>query len=300
MMPFDDAVTYMGKMAQDNSDTAATFLKLMYNVAYKIILTEFGRQVTEDDKTTDLEAGKRSYQVAPDCNFPKTLTIIDGSNEDPLIEVPSEDTWKRMRSGNVQGKPTHYHYKPRFGVGAGVIELYPIPSSDDYDLNMVYEVRDKDLSAAKYFAGTVALEQDSPNVVGTTTVFTEAMVGRYLIPTTGDGLPYRIVEWVNATHITLENGYAGPDAATASYKIVEIPNLPDDMQIIPCYFALEQHWSSKGNGAKQKEFKDNWVIAMARAKKTHSTVTRGGIVNPPGGGSPFPSYPPNFPTSLVE
>jgi hypothetical protein len=302
MMPYDDALTYMQKMAQDNSSTAATFLKLMYNVGYKIILTEFGRQVTEEDATLTLAVAQYAFQVPPDCNTPKTLTLIDGTTQTPLTRIDSEDEWKYLRSGSQQGRPTHYHYKPRFGVGAGVVQIYPASSSASYQIEMVYEATDKDLSQTAYTAGTISLTLGSANVVGAGTTFTSAMIGRYLIPlgSTADRLPYRITDWTDATHIAVENDYAGATIAGSAYKIVEIPNLPDDMQIIPCYFALEQHWSAKGNGSKQKEFKDNWVIAMARAKKTHATVTRGGIINPGGFDSPFPSLPPNFPTSLVE
>lgn len=301
-MPFDDAITYMCKMAQDSSATATTFLKLMYNVGYKIILVEFGRQVTESDSTTDLEEGRRSYQVAPDCQWPKTLELIDGSNSTPLGRIDSSDQWAAMKSGNMQGQPTHYHYKPRFGVGGGVVELYPIPSSDDYDLFMVYETRDKDLAQTAYIAGTVTLTEDDATVTGAGTAFTAAMEGRYLIPTTAgtDGQVYRVASYTNATSIELENNYAGETQAGVSYKIVEIPNLPEDMHIIPCYFALEQWWSSQGNPAKQKEFKDNWVIGMARAKKTHSVTSRGGIINPGGMGSPFPGNPSYFPTTITE
>jgi hypothetical protein len=303
MMPFDDAITFMQKMAQDSSDSALTFLKLMYNAGYKIILTEFGRQVTEEDKTITLAVGQYAIQAPPDCNWPKTLTLIDGTTQEPLTRVDSEDQWKLMRSGSQQGRPTHYHYKPRFGVGGGIIQIYPASSSASYQLELVYEANDKDLSQSAASGGSIAITNGDSAVVGTTTAFTSGMLGRYLIPlaANADRLPYRISDYTDATHITLENDYqGGSNLSGSAYRIVEIPNLPDDMQILPCYFALEQHWSAKGNGTKQKEFQDKWLIGMARAKKTHATVTRGGIINPGGYGSPFPSAPPNFPTALVS
>lgn len=301
-MPFDDAISYMQRMAQDSSSATLTFLKMMYNIGYKIILTEFGRQVTESDSTIDLVATQRSYQVAADCMMPKSVEVIDGTTIDPLIEVDNEQMWAAMRSGAQQGKPTHFFYRPRFGVGAGVIELNPIPSSSDYDMRVVYETRDKDLSVTKYDTGTIALTNDDATVTGSGVTFTAGMVGRYLIPTSIDteNLPFRIVEYTDATHLELENNYPGTTGSGKSYKIVEIPNLPEDMQIIPCYFALEAHWSSKGNGDKQKEFKDNWVIGMARAKKTHSVKTRNQMIQGSGIESPFPTIPSHFPLSLVE
>lgn len=298
MMPFDAAITYMVKMSQSNSDTAATFLKLMYNVGYKIILTEFGRQVTEKEAPLTLTAGVRRQVVPVDCKFPKTLELIDGTTIDPVTEVTSDRDWTLLKSGNVRGRPEAYHYKPTFGVGGGIIELYPIPSSSSYILNLIYEAGDKDLSQLQYTTGTITLTLNSATVTGSGTTFTAAMAGRYLIPP--DGMPYRILSYTSATSITLEQAYTSATTAGLAFKIVEIPNLPDDMQIIPCYFSLEAWWSGQGNAVKQKEFKDNWVIAMARAKKTHATVTRNNIVNQEMPASPFPGNPSYFPNTITE
>ncbi len=302
MMPFDDALLYMQTQGQDKSDTAATFFKLMYNVGYKIILTEFQRQVTEEESTTSMVVGQRGYQVPPECLTPKGFELLDDTTVDPLIEVSSDTNWSLLKSGDQRGRPTHFHYKPRFGIGAGVVELSPVPSSASYILRITYEARDKDLSQLAVVSGTVNLTYGSATVSGAGTSFSTAMIGRYLIPTSADtnGLPLRITGVASSTSLQLENGYSGPDKSAANYRIVEIANLPDDMQIIPCYFALEQHWSSKGNVAKQQEFERKWMIAMNRAKKTHSGMVRGGVISPGGFTSPFPQYPINFPANIAE
>lgn len=302
MMPWDDIVTFMGKMAQDTSGTALTFLKMMYNVGYKTVLTEFGRQVTESEAVLDLESGKRQYQVPPDCMWPKQLTLLDGTGRTPMSEVASERMWSMMKSNSVQGSPTHYHFKPTFGYSSGVLEIYPTPGGNQYDLEMVYETRDKDLATAAYNTGTVTLTNDDATVTGAGgAAFTSAMIGRYLIPTYagGENLPYRIVAVTSGSVLEMQNNYSGETKSGASYKIVEIPNLPDDMHIIPAYFALEAWWSSQGNPTKQAEFEKKWVIGMARAKKTHAVTTHdssfAGALD-----SPFPGLPAHFPSALVE
>ncbi len=300
MMPFDDAITFMQKAAQDNTATTLTFLKLMYNIGYQRILAQFGRQVIEVTRTLDLVAGTRGYTMWPDVLFPKTLEFVDGTTRYPLTEVASDKSWAYMKSGNMQGRPTHYHYQPKFGVGGGSVEFYPIPSSSTYDVDIIFESRDKDLSVLAYATGTIALTNNATSVVGTTTVFTAAMVGRYLIPTTAGSneLPYRIASYTDGTHITLESAYLGDTNSGLNYKIVEIPNLPQEMQILPAYFALEAFWSSRGNAQKQTEFSNKYIAGMSLAKKTHAVVTRDNIINPPSPALPFEPYPINYPTEI--
>lgn len=299
MLPWDDALVYMQREAQDKSADALIFLKAMYNVGYQTILAQFGRQVTERTMTTTLSAGQRNYLVPPDCLFPKTLELFDGTTVQPLTEVASDRTWAYMKSGNILGRPTNHHFRPRFGVGGGVLELYPIPSGP-YILHMAYETNDKNLSNAAYATGTIDLVAGSANVVGHSVGFTTSMVGRYLIPLSGaaDQMPYRIASLTDSSHIVLETPYNGASESGISYRIVEIPALPQDMHILPPYFALQEWWSSKGNATKTTEFSVKFINGMRIAKKTYSQVTRDSTVNPPIPILPFAQYPSNYPTSI--
>lgn len=302
MLPWDDALTYMKRAAQDPSASALDFLKSMYNVGYQKILTEFGRQVTEKTVTTTLGSGQRTCVVPPDALFPKTLELVDGTTRQPITEVASDRTWAYMKSGNIQGRPTNYHYKPRFGVGGGVLELYPIPSGNTYILEFTYEGNDKNLSQLEYTVGTMTINAGSAAVLGIGTTFTQSMLLRYLIPTDGtaDNMPYRITGFTDTTHLTLETVYNGSNLSGSAFKIVEIPALPQDMHIMPCHYSLAEWWSSRGNQTKMTEFDGKFTRGMQIAKKTHAGVTRDEIVNPPIPILPFAQYPLNYPTSITE
>lgn len=301
MMPFSDAQTYMQREAQDTTTSGLTFLKLMYNMGYLEILSIFGRQQTEIESLTDLVAAQRGYQVPSDCLWPKTLELIDGTTLTPLIEVADDKAWTLMKSGNVQGRPTHFHYRPRFGLGGGVLELYPIPSSSTYDLRMFYEAADKSLTKADYDTGTVSINSGSANVTGSGTTFAADMVGRYL-KLTDDGtdrLWYRIKTFTSTTAIVLENVYEGSsNASGVAYVISEMPALPPDMHILPAYYALMHWWSTKKDAQKTKQFTDWYNLGMRRARKVHATVVRDGIINQEMPLLPFAIYPPHFPTSI--
>lgn len=302
MMPFDNAVSYMQTQAQDFTDSGKAYLVMMYNVGYMTLLEEFGNPQIDILSTIDLISGQRNYQMPPDCNRPAFLEFANGTKTYPLIEVADPKRWALFKNGNNQGEPTHFHYRPRFGIGGGILELNPVPGGNDYDLNMTYEAADRELSKVKYTAGSIALTTDSAAVVGTTTAFEIDMVGRYL-RTTGSGqdrLPYRITGFTDATHITLENFYAGPGGSTLSYEIIEVPNLPRSMHILPCFFSLEQWWSGKGDATETAKFGAWYRNGLRRAKKVHSNGVRDTIIAADSGmGTPFPQYPSNFPQLLT-
>ena len=237
-----------------------------------------------------------------DCLWPKTLELIDGTTITPLLEIADDKTWSLMKSGNIQGKPTHFHFRPRFGVGGGVLELGPIPSSSSYDLRMFYEAADKSLSKDDYTTGTLAITTGSANVTGSGTTFAADMVGRYLRLTADatDRLWYRIKTVTDATHIVLENVYEGSTISGGAYTIAEMPALPPDMHILPAYYSLMHWWSTKKNAEKTKQFTEWYQLGMRRAKKVHSGVVRDGIVNQEMPAMPFEPYPFYFPTSITS
>lgn len=302
MLIWDNAQTTLQKFCQDSSQQGIAFQNLMANHGYKQLLTMLGRQVTENTDYTRLVPEQRGFQVPPDCVWPKTLIIIDGSTTTPVTEEPSDRNWSLRTSGNQLGKPAKFHYLPRFGIGGGVLELDPIPSSA-YVLKFIYEATERDLSQAKYITGSVTLTRGSVSVVGAGTVFNADMVGRYfqLTGDVGDRLPYRIREYVDATHLRLEQYYHGNNVSAAAFMIAEAFNLPADCEMLPLFFSAWQWWSSKGNITKAREFAAQWNTGIALAKKNHALTTRDSVIDGEIPAMPFDtSYPAYYPTSLVS
>lgn len=304
MISWDDAQTISQKLAQDSSASAITFLNMMMNVGYKDILVKLARQVTEQQATASTVVAQRNYQVPPDCNIIKTIVLIDGSTRTNVMEEPSDRYWEARRYSDIQGKPTRFHFRPRFGVGGGIIQLDPIPSSADYQLEITYEATERDLSNAKVTTGTVALNNNSATVTGTGTNFTADMVGRYLRLSSAGAqrLPYRVKQVASVTSLALENVYHGSNGTGLSYEIFEMFALPEDCQMLPIYYALWQWWDSKGNVLRAAKAQKQYENGLMMAKKTHSTMTRDNIINyetPPvilGDDT----YPANFPLGVTS
>lgn len=302
MLIWDDSRTVLRKFCQDGSAAGIEFQDFMANVGYKKVLTELGRQVTENTRLTTLEANLGDYQVAPDCIWPKTIWVTSGTTKYKLTEEPSEDKWTMKTSSQVSGIPSEFHFSPRFGIGGGVLELNPIPGSP-YQMKMVYEATEKDLGQVKYTTGTVSLTNRSATVTGIGTNFQADMVNRYfrLNGTQGERLWYRVKEFMGSAELKLEQYYHGNDVTEQPFIIAEIFALPEDCQMLPLYFAAWEWWLTKGNSGKIGEFEKKYITGMSIAKKTHATTTRNNIVNQNTPIFPFGEvYPSYYPTAITE
>lgn len=300
MLIWDDSRTTLRKFCQDNSPAGVEFQDLMANVGYKKVLTELGRQVTENTRVTTLEASTREYQVAPDCVWPKTIWVVDGTTKYELTEEASDRKWAMKTSTQFSGIPREFHYYPRFGIGGGVLELNPIPSSA-YIMKMIYEATEKDLSQVKYTTGSISLVSRSATVTGTGTNFQADMVNRYLRlnGTAGERLWYRIKEYLSGTELELEQFYHGNDVTQEPFIIAEAFALPEDCQMLPLYFAAWEWWLTKGNKGKIAEFEKKYISGMQLAKRTHATTTRNNIINQDVPAFPFGEvYPAHYPLAV--
>ncbi|UOF78694.1 hypothetical protein [Caudoviricetes sp.] len=271
---WDDARTTSQRLAQDTSTDGVAFLDLMMNVGYKEVLEVFGTQLTEKQMRTTLVVSQRNYQVPPDLIRPTQLKLIDGTTITPIIEEPSEQRWSLRTSGNIKGKSSMWHYRPRFGVGGGLLQLDPIPSST-YTLELTYEATERDLSQTKYTTGTISLTNGSATVTGSSTVWTADMVGRYLRLTGNKGqrVPYRIQSFGSTTSVQLEQKYHGATDTGLAYEIFEMFALPEDAHVLPVFYALWQWWDSKGNVGRAGRYESMYNSGIERLKDKHANLT---------------------------
>lgn len=304
MLIWDDARSYMRREAQiGTSDTdGVTFLNMMANQGYKILLAILGRQLTEKVKTASTVASQRGYQMPPDCAWVKNVAILVGTTKYPLQEVQSEQIWDRYTQNDYTGIPQRFFYRPRFGIGGGILELDPIPGASTYTIRLTMEATDKDLSKDAYTTGTVSVSNGSAVVTGAGTTFTSDMVGR-IFQVTSDGadrLWYRIKTFTSTTSLTLENVYEGATGNTLTYKIAEVFNVPEDLQLLPCYFAMWQWFDTKKDPTAALKYKRYWEDGITMARTTHGTKTRENIVHYENFVSPFvPAMPEYFPSQVT-
>ena len=87
-------------------------------------------------------------------------------------------------------------------------------------------------------AGTISLTNGSATVTGSSTLWTEAIVGRYLNPS-GSGLSPKISGYTSATQLTLDSAWTGSTASGVYYVIQ-----PDNLNTLFCSQAFRpESWA---------------------------------------------------------
>jgi len=303
MITWDENQTICQDLSKDASAASLVFFKRLMNVGYKYILAQLGRQVTERTQTTVTVGEQQFYQMPPDFLFHKKLSITVGSTVYTPEEVESQEVWNRLnQSAQYSDTPQKIFIRPRFGIGGAEIGIYPIPSSDDNTITEIYEAGDKDKSIAAYTTGSVSVTNHAATVTGSGTTWITPMEGRYfnLTGEYGDDMFYKIITKSTATSIILENVYEGETAAAQNYQICEMFNLPEEMQILPCHYALWFYFSAKKDKDKIVEHKTFFDEGMILGKRRYAAKSRDSAIQKKLKWMDISNYPGHFPTSGVS
>lgn len=304
MITWDESITNCQDAAQDYSATSLAYFKRRLNDGYKKVLAEFGVQQNERTQTSTTVANQQYYQVPYDLISPKSLTVTVGSTVYPVIWVESQDAWDQMNIySNRTSQIQFYAFsRPRFGINGGDIGLYPIPSNSTNTITLVYTATDKNLSQAAYTTGTITVTNNSATVTGAGTTWSPQMVGRYFQVTDSagntDGQFYKVASVVSATQLTLEQTYQGTTGAVLTYRIAEMFAIPEEMQVLPEYYALWHYYAGpKQNSKKAGEYKATFEQELSIGKVTWAKKVRNNKIRPSRKGYGFrqatPYYFPN-------
>jgi hypothetical protein len=306
MIVWDDAQQTCKDLTSDSSSASLTFFKRMMNVGYKLILADLGRPVTEKTATGVTVASQQAYQMPPDFLFIKSITVTVGSTVYTVQEEESQEYWNMLNlSAQTSDLPQVFFVRPRFGFSGAEILFYPTPASAGNTITIVYEATDKDLSQDRYSTGNVNLTEDSATVIGgnAAPVWVASVVDRYFKSTgaDGDNLYYRIKTRNGATSITLENIYEGGTQSNQNYEIVEIFSLPEEMHILPVYFALHHYYAAKKEEKQEQKYVGLFRAGLQEAKIRHATKSRSEIIRPKSWMSRWGfTYPAYFPTGGIN
>ena len=141
------------------------------------------------------------------------ITVDDVSEIQTAIdEVESEG------GGTVFLQPGTYVLTADITVPAGVTLQGVSRDGVIIDCNTSYKVKIE--GANVYSDGTVSINVGADEVVGSSTTFTSAMVGRYILL---GGYWYEITAFTDTTHITIGDAFAGTDNLSgATYVLADI------------------------------------------------------------------------------
>lgn len=303
MITWDDGQTICQNLSSDATAAQLTIFKQMMNIGYKLCLSELGRSVTERT-TTDTElltaASTQEYFLPMDCLFPKSVVIQKStSDKNPITECESQEEWDLLNvNNNTADIPDLYFVKPNWGVGSTKILFYPTPAVASYIIRVTFEVLDKDLSTNVYTGGTVTFTNGDATILGSGTTFTAAMVGRYIY-CSNDGFWYKIITFTDTTHVEIERNWVGTTTAGLTTNIRELFGLPEEMQILPIYFALAHYFAIKKDTTQETKYWTLYNAGVEAGKRRWGTKTRSNISRS-AKGSRFPQWAPgHFPSSVT-
>jgi hypothetical protein len=248
---------------------------------YQMVLSHLKDYQSQQPKTASSVVGQQYY------HYPVGVSRIDNVMATinnvlyPLKVINSQFEWNRLNSIQIQPSVFPQFVFPRrddFGI-------WPIPQTV-YTLTFYYYMRDRDLAVEDYTTGTVDLTNGSADVVGTNTVWTPGMVGRWFHvtdTTSADyGYWYRISNYNSPTSITLDNSWQGDTTSTdVSYLIGQCPEIPEEGHIILADGATADYYSGiRADAVKSTAWNNKfWTGDMNNNnRKLGDDTVKGGLI----------------------
>lgn len=280
MLTFQDIYEEVQEQVQDTSAESLTLIKRAINQGAK----KFGNMLNRDWRTTrrtfSLVADQQYYQLPEDCIRVKSLRVDVNDTTYPLTEIADEDMWNDLNM-TVDSSSTPDYY---FIEGNDLVGIYPIPAAAVTDGAILkYERSMRDMEQDDYEAGTVSVTNGSTSVEGSGTTFTEKMVGRTLFITDGtaDGMGYKIASFVDSTHVTIENKYGGTTGSAKTYKIAEVPDIPEEYHESLIDYGCFRYYLRRKNRGLAKDFASVFSQALESCQANYSSKTTSQYVRRP-------------------
>lgn len=272
MLTFQDIYEEVQEQVQDTSTASAVLIKRAINQGAKKFQNMLNREWRTTRRTFSLVANQQYYQLPEDCIRVKSLRVDVGDTTYNPTEIVDEDTWNDLNM-TVDSSSTPDYF---FIEGNDLLGIYPIPASAISDgATLKYERTMRDMAQDDYEEGTVDVTNGSTALVGSGTTFTEKMVGRTLFITDGtaDGMGYKVAAFVDSTHLTLENKYGGTTGSSKTYKIAEVPDIPEEYHESLIDYGCFRYYLRRKNRGLAKDFASVFSQALESCQANYSSKT---------------------------
>lgn len=253
MLSYSNSLSLYQKLTNNSETANTTFFNLIFNEKLRTLLGDRPWSFLERTRTGTTTTLVQSYYLPADCKKLINVYITSGTQNYIPREVPNRKFWDNLNSTTTQ----YADDVQWFIIINNKIYFYPIPATSGLTITYVYITKQKDLSIADYTTGTItSIANAGVAVVGSSTVWTAKMAGRFIRFTdsdtanTGDGEWYEILSVGSGTTLTLLTPYNGTSivAGTAAYSIGQVSLLPETYHSIPVYEAVADYWAKESNG----------------------------------------------------
>lgn len=249
-------------------------------------------QVTRKSK---LVGQQQYYQLPPDCIRPTSVQVMASGMLAmlPLTEVNTIEKWNEVNIWPQLSFPWPAYY---FVRGHSQIGLWPAPSADQDDaLIVTYEalppelaIDDIDSTHNSYTIAnpgapvTASVANGSTAVTFSQPIITMPNNNLYFMTTDGtDGHSYNIALINDPSNIKLAQGFQlpGNTSATAQFRIGQMADLPDMVQLAGAYMAAAQFYSSRKDQATEQDYLAKFQQCIDDFKASYSSRSSSRVSN---------------------
>jgi len=256
--------------------TVISFVNLHLQTRYEDLLAAFSSWPNQTAQNANTVAAQQYYHNPPGIVKIESVVILQGQIAYPLKLVNSQQEWNYINQyPNIQVFIPQFYFPRRDDFG-----VWPTPQAI-YPMTVNYIYRDRNLNVTDYIAATVTFTNNSQSIVGSGTVFTSDMIGRFIVPTDTDGFPtgywYRITAVTDTTHLTIETFYEGATAIGSKYLIGQTPELPEEAHILLSWGVTADWYIQRGDMEKAARFNNLYYTGDGNNAERGGKSVLGGL-----------------------
>ncbi len=250
---------------------------------------------TQKTLTSNLVANQQYYQIAPDCIRPTTVQVVANGMFAvlPLNEVPTIAMWNRI---NIWPQITFPWPTDYFVRGHTQIGLWPAPgTSQDNALIITYEALPPEMAIEDISSTSNIYSTNNAGVTVTANVtndsnlvsFSQPIINvpcnnLYFMTTDGtDGHTYKVASITDESNIVLGQNFQLPGATSsaAQFRIGQMEDLPDMVQLAGAYYAAAQFYASRKDAETEADFLELFKECSDTFRETYSARSTSRVAN---------------------
>lgn len=274
MKSYSELRTDYGIDTKNTASANLTYGDRVMNDFHKRLLAKADWPFLHRLRTATTVASTTFVNLPYDVDQVESVFVTVGSTRHNPKPAPNRAFWDELHYSTYDSDTPEYWF-----VYNGQIGLWPRPSTAGNTISINAKIRAVDLNVADYTTGTITTATNADEtIVGSTTVWTYPMTGRWLRVTlddgtdAGDGVWYEISSVTSNTALELVRKYGGTSivAGSQAYTIGMMPLLPEAFHDLPELHGAFRYWSKEGDLKRAASFKTQRDDGITDLFRTYS------------------------------
>lgn len=237
MLTLTDLLTRYQEKTNDTTTDNQTLAKERLNQAQLLICSGANYSFLRRKYQITTVAGQQDYDEPINLRKVTTVYITVSGNDYPINEISDPYEWEKLNTS----KTVTSDYPQFFYRENGQISFYPTPASSSLIITERYIKRPAWLEQVDYSTGTITVTSGSTAVTGSATVWTGLTINDDTAIVI-KGKVYRIASITSNTALVLAKKYQGTSGSAISYKIGDMPILPEEFQDLVWIKAAKEYY----------------------------------------------------------